>query len=572
MIVAVLVAQLLIVGALAVVIAARLSDKVKVPKGAVLVQSLDGAIPDSPQGGGMPGPFGRAGESHASILGNLEKARHDARIHAVVLEIGLPEIGFAKMDELRARIGQLRAAGKPVWAYTEGLSRGSLYLGAACDSLFLLPNGYVSLHGSASGRPFLKGTLEKLGIRENLHRIEHYKSAAEMIQGERMSPESRANIEWILDSLYPHSLATIEEDRRLAPGTLESRIFPAGVLTPDEALALGLVDRLLYRDGLEERLLALPGVEQDQGTKEGLGPRPRTVSGSEYASVERKAAGIKAKERIAVVHASGYIGGEESGYQFPFGASMGAATMERAFRAAAEDKEVKAIIFRVDSGGGESSTSWKIQRSAKRAAEKKPLVVSMGDMAGSGGYLICYPCAPLLAGPRSIVGSIGSISGKFNMRGLYDKLGITWDFVSRGPNALMGSDYFDYTPEQWASFKQRHWRDYQDWIDDIARFRGRTAAEIDSVGRGRVWTGEQALAHGLIDELGAFDDAVRIAKEKAGIAADAEVEFVHYPKAKGFIESLKSGGLGAAIAGLIDGWLAPLRREQTWALEWGTYR
>jgi protease-4 len=570
MLVAVIVAQLLLLLVLVLVVVGQFSDKVDVPKGAVLVQTLTGSIPDSQPSGGFPGFMG-GGPNHMAILENLEKARHDARIKAVVLRIGAPGIGFAKRDELRERISQLREAGKPVWAFTDGLTGASLYLGAACDSLFLLPTGYASLTGFASGRPYLKGTLEKLGVKDNLHRIENYKSAAEMIQREDMSPTSRANLEWVLDGIYPKYIETIERERGLAPGTLETRVFSEGTLTPAEALELGLVDRLLYWDAIEAQLLKIDGVRTLKHSEKGLGPRPETIDGADYAKVERKEAGIKAKETIAVVHATGLIAGEQSGVTFPFGETMGSTTMTEAFCAAAENKDVKAIIFRVDSGGGESIASWKIQRAAVRAAEKKPLVVSMADMAGSGGYLICYPCAPLLAGERSIVGSIGSISGKFNMHDLYDKLGITWDFVTRGPNGLMDSDYFDYTPEQWRSFTSRHWRDYQDWVDDIARFRHKTSAEIDSVGRGRVWTGEQALAHGLIDELGTFDDAVRIAKQKAGIAAEEEVAFVHYPKSKDPLEALKSGGFGAFAFAFWDYVTAPFKRDQSWAVDFNQY-
>jgi protease IV len=575
MVLAVILAQVILVGILAIGLAGQFQSKVKVPKGAVLVQTLDGAIPESPAFGALPLPFGEGGETHTSILENLEKARYDDRIKAVVLRVGSPAIGFAKLDELRERIAQLRAAGKPVWAYTEALYGSGLYLAGACDSLFLMPNGYVELHGVGSGRQFFKGTLEKLGIKQNIHRIEGYKSAAEMIQRDDMSEESRANVEWILDEVYPHRIETIEHERRLEPGTLEARVFPEGTLEPAEALAFGIVDRLTYWDAVESRLLGVTGVQADDKQKDGLNPRPRVISGGDYAGISRKDAGIKAKQQIAIVHATGFIGGEESGFMFPWGTSMGSATMEQAFDDAAKNKKVKAIIFRVDSGGGESSTSWKIQRAAVRAAEKKPLVTSMLDMAGSGGYLICYPCAPIIAGPRSIVGSIGSISGKFNMRGLYDKLGITMDFVTRGPNGLLNSDYFDYTPEQWESFKTRHWRNYEDWVDDIARFRHKTSAEIDSVGRGRVWTGAQALERGLIDELGTFDDAVRIAKEKAGIPADQAVEFVHYPKPKGMLESLKSGGLAAALHTLflqLDKFLAPMERERTWAVDWSSYQ
>ncbi|MCK4412982.1 MAG: S49 family peptidase [Candidatus Eisenbacteria sp.] len=573
MFVAVLLVQILLIALVVGIIAGKIKDDVEVPRGAALVQVLDGNIPEAPAGGGLPIPGSRCGTSHTAILENLEKARHDERIKAVVLNIGFPSIGWAKRNELRERITQLRDAGKPVWAFTEYLSGSALYLGSACDSLFLLPSGYVSLHGMAAGRPFAKQLLDEIGVEENLHRIEHYKAAAEMIQRESMSPTAKANIEWVLDAIYPEFVSTIERERGIDSGTLESAVFSEGTLVPQEALELGLVDRLLYWDEVQERLLDVPGIERDEDVEEeAWGPQPRTISGSDYAEVTRKDAGIKSKHTIAVVHATGMIAGEESGYSFPFGATMGSGTMTEAFRQAAENEDVAGIIYRIDSGGGESSTSWKIQRAALRAAEAKPMVVSMVDVAGSGGYLICYPLKPMIANPLSIVGSIGSISGKFNIHGLYDKLGITWDFVTRGPNALIESDYFDYTPEQWESFKERHWRDYYYWVDDIARFRNMTSAEVDSVGRGRVFTGEQALERGLIDEVGGFDLALRLVKEKAGIPADEEVEFIHYPQEKGFLEKLMSGNFGAAVQMVIDDILRPWRRpHQTWAVDWNRY-
>jgi protease-4 len=567
---AVWIGQLILALIVAGVIVGKMKEKPQVKGGSVLVQDLNGGIPDAEPAGGLP--FAGAGPTHMAILENLEKARHDDRIRAVVLRVGQPGIGWAKANELRERIAQLRAAGKPVWTYTEGLSARSLYVGGACDSLFLMRNGYVSLRGMGSGMPFVAGTLEKLGIRQNLHRIEHYKTAAEMAQRRDFSPESRANIEWMLDAIYPEYVGTVERERHLSPGTLEHAVFAAGALVPAQAKDLGLVDRLVYWDEVETSLLKMPGIKVEKKAPAGAHAAPRVISGGDYAQIARKDVGIHAKKKIAVVHATGLIAGEESGMVFPLGATMGAATMDRAFRAAAEDKAIAAIIFRVDSGGGESLTSWRIQRSALQAMARKPMVVSMGDMAGSGGYLICYPCGTLIASPLSEVGSIGSISGKFNLRGLYDKLGITWDFVTRGPNALMESDYADYTPEQWAAFTASHWRDYQEWVDDIARARGKTPAEIDSLGRGRVWTGQQALERGLIDRVGTFDDAVALAKEKAGIPKDQEVEFVHFPKKQGFLEALQSGGLASALFTLTDAIVAPFRREGTWAVDWNTYR
>jgi protease-4 len=572
---AVLVANALIFGFFTVLIGGLvIGMKNNVPgvePGSVLVQSIDGELPEYLPPAAIP-TFGSPPASHTTLLENLEKARVDKRIRAVVLKIGAPGIGYAKMDELSERIGQLRKAGKPVIGYVEYLNNHSLYLGAACDSLLMMRNGYISLHGFASERPFIKGALEKLGIKDDLHRIEKYKSAAEMIQRKDMTPESRRNLDWILDVYYPNFLRTVEVGRGLAPGTFESAVLSQGAMIPREALAAHLVDRLVYWDEVEASLLRVPGVKPASNGKAGLGPRPRIVKGVDYAKITRAQAGIGAKKKIAVVHAQGLIAGEKSGWAFPFGMTMGGATMEDALRQAAENDGISAIVFRVDSGGGESSVSWRIGRAARRAAEIKPLVVSMVDLAASGAYMISYPCTTLVADRLSIVGSIGSISGKFNMRGLYDKLGITKDFVTRGPNGLVDSDYFDYTPEQYAAFTDRHWKDYYEWVDDVARVRHMTPAEIDSVGRGRVWTGEQALERGLIDQVGTFDDAVRIAKSRAGIPVNQDVAYVHYPKPQGPLEALRSGGLTAAFVAMVRHVLAPLEKDTNWAVDWNSYR
>jgi protease-4 len=568
---AVIVVDILIVGILAIVIVSALDDEPEVKSGTVLVQTISGPILEySPPSSGIP-MISDEPVTHTAILENLEKARYDDRIAAVLLKLAYPQLGSAKTNELRDRIGQLRQSGKPVWAYTEYLNGRTLLIGGACDNFYLLPGGYVTLRGMGGGMPFIKGTLEKLGIEENLHRIENYKTAAETIQRENMSPESRENFEWILDEFYPAMTQAIESDRGLASGSLEADVLSMGAMVPNDALEAKLVDELAYLDEVEAALLRLEGVEEAKKKSDGAFPRPRRISGCEYAKVSRKDAGIKAKHTIAVVHAQGTITGEKSGVSPLLGMTMGAATMESAFRQAVANEDVEAIIYRIDSGGGESSTSWRIGRAAERADDAKPMVVSMCDVAGSGGYMIAHPCSTLIAERLSIVGSIGSITGKFNMRGFYNKLGITMDFVTRGPHALMGSDYSNYTPEEYAALAERHWMDYWDWVEDIARERNMTPAEVDSSGRGRVFTGQQALDRRLIDQVGGFDVAVQIAKEKAGIPEDEQVEFIHYPKKQGPLEALKSGSFGAFLHAMLREVFAPFEREATWAVDLNSY-
>jgi protease-4 len=223
-------------------------------------------------------------------------------------------------------------------------------------------------------------------------------------------------------------------------------------------------------------------------------------------------------------------------------------------RRAKKDKDIAAIVFRIDSGGGEGLASDLIGHEVGLISQEKPVVASMVDVAGSGGYYIAYQASKLVADPMTITGSIGSITGKFNMKGLYDKLGITYDFIEKGPNALFYSDYFDFTPEQRERMQENHWASFDMWLRDVAKYRKIPYEEITKLAMGRVWTGRQAKANGLIDELGGLDKAIEVAKELAEIPADQKVSVVHYPKKKGLLQVLlggEGGGLKAAVNWII---------------------
>jgi protease-4 len=306
------------------------------------------------------------------------------------------------------------------------------------------------------------------------------------------------------------------------------------LFTPNEAVDAGLVDRTLYWDQLESRLKG----EKDE--------KLRTVSQSDYAKVDRSKVGLKGKKKIAVVHAHGLIGGRESRVDPLMGAMMGHETVSAELRRARLDKDVAAVVFRVESNGGEGLASDIISREVAATVAVKPVVVSMIDVAASGGYMISYRASKVVADPMTITGSIGSISGKFNMSGLYDKLGITFDDYEKGPNGLMYSDHRDFTEEERARFEDNHWDGFNEWLYDVSARRGIPIGELEKLAMGRVWTGRQAKENHLIDEVGGFDKALSMAKELAAISADDEVTLVHYPKKKGLLESITSGGAGTA--------------------------
>ncbi len=517
---------------------AKSSEKPSVENGSYLVMNVQGEIVDYPISDLSAMIFGDEPISHAKLLENLEKAAVDDRVEGVVLRIEPSTLGSAKMKELRDKVDEVRESGKMVYAYSEYMTDRFYYLASACDSIFMPASGYMTFSGPAGTRMFVKNALEKLGINPNVHRIEDYKSAAEMVTRSEMSAESKEMASWIMNDLYAEYITAVAGDRSMTPGDMEG-LFKKALFMPDEAMEAGLVDEVLYWDQIEDRL------------KDPEDEKLKTVSYGSYSKVERDDVGLKGKT-IAIVHGQGLIHGGKSGMDPMWGMTMGAQSVISDLRAVMEDDDVVGVVFRVDSPGGSGGASDAIGRWVKVVESEKPVVVSMGDVAASGGYMVSHRIRPIVASPNTITGSIGSITGKFNMRGLYDKLGVTFDFVTKAPHALIYSDYYDWTEEEREMVAENHWENFNDWVSDIAEHRDMTFEEVDSVARGRVWTGRQALERDLVDKLGGLEVAIAELKEKAGIPKDENVTIVHYPVKKGLMETLMSGNMAASIkAGLV---------------------
>ncbi len=545
---AVLVAIFILVFIVGLVGYAKSSQKPEVKDGSYLVLSLEGEIVDYPIGGVSAQIFGGGPGSQAALLENLEKAAVDDRIEGVILKIDNSTLGFAKLEELRDAVRKVQDKGKKVYAYSEYLGNRPYYIASACDSIFMPPSGYVELKGWASGTVFVKGTLDKLGIKPNIHRIAKYKSAAELVTREDMSPESREQTTWLMNDLYAEYITSVASDRSMTPSQFQ-RAFETALFLPEDAVAAGFVDDTLFWDQLESRLKG----PDDKKLK--------TVSGSAYSKVKRADLGLKGK-KIAIVHAQGLIHSGTSGVDPMLGMTMGAKSVVKDLRAVMEDEDIVGVVFRVDSPGGSGLASDVIGRWAKVVETKKPIVVSMSDVAASGGYMISDRIRPIIACPNTITGSIGSITGKFNMRGLYDKLGMTYDFVVKGPNALIDSDYRDWTDEEAKIVADNHLEGFQDWERSIAEHRGLTFEQVDSVAGGRVWTGRQALDRDLVDKLGGLDAAIAAVKEKAEIPESENVTIIHYPIKKGLLESLMSGELVTVVKNVVS------YRVRSYLLQW----
>lgn len=500
-----------------------------------LLITLDAGLPEYPPPVSFPPMMFDEPESLTRVLSNLEKAAADERIVGIIFRLDGYSDYMANMEEIRYAIDECRAAGKKTYAYATMLNRNAYFLASACDSVFMPMTGYFNFKGMSASAPFLKGTMEKLGIQPEISKIREYKSAAELMMEAEWTDYARENQQWLMDEHWNTYVEVVGADRGLSEeqlvAAMEHALFEN---SGKEGIAMGLLDEVIYWDELKDRIR--PGDEEDDEDCEEW-----MVSSATYADVCPGSLDLEGDKTIAVVHAAGMIGGKKSGMDPFLGETMGYESVNRDLRKAWKDDDVAAIVFRINSGGGDALTSDMIARQVEIIAQDKPVVISMVGVAASGGYVISYRGTKLLANESTYTGSIGSISGKFVMKGLYDKLGITWDFVSKGPNALMMSDYHNFTDEEWEKFHETHLAGVHAWMRDVAEHRNMSFGEIEELAYGRVWTGRQAADNGLIDEVGGFMQAVAAAKELAGIPEDEQVSVVHYPEQKEPLEQLMSG-------------------------------
>jgi protease IV len=511
---------LILVGAATTV----LNDTPDVKSGSWLVVDIYGSLTEyDPPGDIASRVMGGDTETLQRILENLEKASVDDNIEGVLMKLSSANnAGMAKLQEIRQAVDMVQAAGKKVYAYGDALNVSTLFLAAGCDSIFMPEGGYFEFKGIASGSMHVRGALDKLGIKPHLHKIKDYKAATEMVMDKQMSPEAREMRTWIMDEFWSMIAPKISEERGLDETRLVELMLYAE-FEPVEAVEAGLIDAVMYWQDIKAML--------NNGDDD-----LRTVDMATYGDITREQAGLPGGDLVAVVHAQGNIGGRESRIDPALGIMMGHESVAFQLRRCRLDDDVKAVVFRIDSGGGESLASDLIAYEVELLATQKPVVVSMVDVAASGGYKIAYKATKMMADPLSITGSIGSINGFFNMKGFYDKIGVTKDFVTKGPMALLGSDYRDPTDEEWERHTDAHWRRFNTWLADVAEYRGMEFTEAEKLAHGRIWTGRQAVANGLIDATGNIFDAIRLAADLAEIPADEAPSLVHLPEKQSLLE------------------------------------
>ncbi|NRQ36487.1 signal peptide peptidase SppA [Nonomuraea sp. NN258] len=491
----------------------------------------------------------------SDVLSGLKRARQDSRVKALIVKIGSNPVGLAMVQELRRAVTEFRASGKLTVAFGEtfgefGSGTVPYYLASAFERVYLQPSGDVGLTGVAVEQRFVKGTLAKLGVGYELGQRHEYKTAANTFTQDHMTEPHRESMTRIVESVIEQIVAGIAEGRRLDPGKVRE-LLDRGPFIGAEAREAGLVDGLAYRDEVYDE------VKQAAGGEAHLQFVSRYARGAAVRKLPNPAA-----DGIALVHGIGPIKTGRSG-RSPLGGggAMGSDTISAALRAARRDEHVKAVVFRVDSPGGSYVASDTVWREVVLTRKVKPVIVSMGDVAASGGYFVAMAADVIVAQPGTLTGSIGVFGGKPVVAELLGKLGVNSEMVSEGANAGMFSTSRGFSPEQWERVNAWLDRIYDDFVGKVAQGRDLTRERAHELAKGRVWTGADAQAGGLVDELGGLEDALGLARKRAGLSDDAPVRT--YPRLNP-LERLRgpesSDDKAAALARIrLDAW-GPLAR------------
>jgi protease-4 len=487
------------------------------------------------------------------VVDGLRRAATDPRITGVLARVGGVEMGLAQMQEIRDAIAAFRESGKRSIAFAEtfgefGPGTGSYYLASAFEEVWLQPSGDVSLTGVIVETPFVRGALEKLGIEPRFDARREYKSAMNVLTERDYTAPHRKASRAILHSHFEQITHGIAADRDVEVGAVQALVDRAPI-PADEALEVGLVDHLGYHDQLWDALAG--GGEQPPDL--GLGTYLARVGRPDHAG-----------ERVALIYGVGNVHRGKSSSGFYSGEpSMGSDTIAGAFREAVDDEKVRAIVFRVDSPGGSYIASDVIWREVGRARRHgKPVVVSMSNVAGSGGYFVAVSADAIVAQPATITGSIGVLAGKLITDEFWERLGVNWGELHEGDHATMWSASQDYSPSEWHRFQTFLDRIYSDFKAKVGEGRGLDDDEVERVARGRVWTGAQAVENGLVDDLGGLGRAFALVREHLGLEPDAPLDVVELPTEPPLAEQLLERLLAAGMAktGGAETLLAPLRR------------
>jgi protease-4 len=507
---------------------------------------IEGALPESP---GEMSLFGDLGVDLRKTIARIEKAGADKSVAGIVLEID-SIMGSGKLNELRGAINRVQADGKKVYAYLESAYGPQYLLAAACDEVVMPESGEIIVPGIRFEFTFYKDLLAKLGIEADMMHVGDYKGAAEAYTRDSLSEPVRKNLTAMIDDMFDDMVTTIAADRNLQVEDVR-KLINQGLISATDARDGGLIDSVAYPDQFRAALgkeynadklvyvlnYAKAKVDADFSGPMGMMKLFQTVMAGD------KDGGSGSGAKIAVIYAVGPImrGESQSGL---FGDNvMGSATIVKAFRDAAEDEDVKAIVLRVDSPGGSALASDVIWRQTQ--AIDKPIIASMGDIAASGGYYISMGADRIFAEPGTITGSIGVVGGKLAMNGLYDKLGMDTEVIARGENSGILSSTSKFTPSERAEYEKLMKDVYGQFTAKAAKGRDMKLEDLEKLAGGQVYTGRAAKRNGLVDEIGTLRDAIQASKRLAGLDANEKVELKVLPEPKNPLESLFGADMDA---------------------------
>ncbi len=513
------------------------------------VIEVKGGLAEGPEPDGL---FGEVSVGLNKLIERIDQAKNDAKVGGIILQIREPEAGRGKLAELRSAIARVRKAGKKVYADVRSADSKSYLIASACDEIVMPESGTLAVTGVRAELTFYKDLLDKLGVKAEMMQIGAYKGAAEPLTRSGMSPEFRKQFESVIDNYFSQMIDTIAADRKLDRGKVKD-LIDDGIFTAAAAKDAGLIDRIAYIDELrkaaaeqlkveEVTLVENYGKEAVDTDFSGIGGMMKFMQMLMGGDSKEKSGKNK---KVAVVYASGVITDGESGGGLFSEATLGGDTLAKAIRDADANNKVVAIVLRIDSPGGSALASDLVWREVVRC--KKPIVASMGDVAASGGYYIAMGTKKIIAEPGTLTGSIGVVGGKVALKGLFDKVGIKTESISRGKNAGWESMDEPFTPSERDAWMKSMQDIYRQFTTKAAEGRKLDLKHLqDDLAGGRVYTGKMAVDNKLVDKLGTLDDAVAEAKSLAGLKADEPVDRLELPKPKTLFDMLLGGSASEA--------------------------
>ncbi|HJR60814.1 MAG TPA: signal peptide peptidase SppA [Vicinamibacterales bacterium] len=507
----------------------------------VLLMKVSGDLHEI-EPGGVIGQFLVSPPTVRSVTEVLRKAKVDDRITGVILRPTGTAALWAKVQEVRDAVTDFRTSGKPIIAYLEQGGEQEFYLASACDKVFLMPTASLDLTGVATYELFLRGTLDKIGAYPDALHVGEFKTAANIYTEKTYTPSHREMAESLNRDLYQQLVQGLAHARHKSEDEMRA-LIDHGPFLPEDAVRAGLIDDVAYEDELDDKVQLATGT-------------PRFLTDTDYRRVSPLSLGLNRGPRIAVLYAVGLISTGESSDDAT--QVLGSDTAVEYLRKARADDSIKAVVLRIDSPGGSAIASDVIWREVMLTRAVKPVIASMSNVAASGGYYIAMPAHQIVAEPATLTGSIGVVMVKFVIDGTLGKLGMNMEQVTSGKYADLYSPVRPFSPEERAKIEQQMQATYEAFVEKAAAGRQTTPERIDTIAQGRVWTGKQAKQLGLVDELGGLQRALAIARSRAKIAEDAEVELVIYPQRRSIYELVQapfgaeSGGMLQTLLGLRD--------------------